>query len=865
MFGLVIRSTLIVLASCFTLMAHAMADAPKPLRIQPGPLVPALESLAKQMKLELIYEPKQLKSFRTAGVSGSYTAQDAIEQLLRGMPLRVELDQSGAMAIVPTGSTRAAGGSERLNGAGGSSTRPSTMQKRGGKEGKTSSSGTFRLAQATALSDEDSSLEHHFAERTTNLQEVVVTAERRTENIQSVPMSMSALTGPQLAARGEYQFQDYVGRVPGLTLIDDGALGSQLVIRGLTSGGTVVNSPVAVYIDETPYTAVGPWAGSYIVAPNLDTFDMDRIEVLRGPQGTLYGAQALGGLLKYVTNPPDPSKFAAAAQVGGDSVYNGTTGFDVHGMLNLPLSPRAAARFVGYDRYYPGYIDDPSRGLTGINGSHFAGGRVSLLYMPTESLSLRLSGLYQRHTWGDNGNEDVYSGSLAPIYGPLVQERIVGQPGYSKNEIYNLTVNYDLGFANLLSSTSDSLFQDNGIVDYSAEFGALISRILGGPYGMVDLYQPHDRAFTQEIRLSSRSNRALEWQLGVFYTDQRGADVENFIPTDLTEKTVLYNYPTNLGSSVIPVRYREYAGYANLDYHFSPTLDLGIGGRYSSNEQTFHESASGIFFGPTDINTSSSGNDVTYSADLRWRPTRKQMWYARVATGYQPGGPNDYLPTSNTASPSYESSTATDYEMGLKATLLDDKLLANLDVFTIEWRRIQIEAVIGGFNTFTNAGEARSSGVEWQFTYSPFDGLTTSLNGAYTHAYLTAPTPVAVNGQVGDRLPGAPLISGSVGAEYQRPLTRRLSAFTGVSWRFTGNHYSDFTAVGNRQQIPSFQILDVRAGVQADRWSATLYVKNLANKIAIDYVRPETRTASGPESAVIYPPRTIGLSLSTTF
>lgn len=428
-----------------------------------------------------------------------------------------------------------------------------------------------------------------------------------------------------------------------------------------------------------------------------------------------------------------------------------------------------------------------------------------------------------------------------------------------------MTIKYNVGFAELLSSTSDSLFQDNGIVDYSAEFGSLVSRILGGPYGMVDLYQPHDRSFTQEIRLSSSGARALDWQLGAFYTDQRGADVENFIPTDLTSKTIIYNYPTDLGSSVIPVRYREYAGYADLNYHLSSTVDLGVGSRYSSNDQGFHEVASGIFFGPTDINTASSGNDTTYSGDLRWQPTREQMWYVRVATGYQPGGPNDFLPTSTTASPSYQSSTAINYEIGLKSTLLHDELTANVDVFTIDWRQIQIEAVIGGFNTFTNAGRARSSGAEWQFTYSPFDGLTASLNGAYTHAYLTAPTPAAVDGKVGDRLPGAPLISGSAGVDYNRPVTQQLSAFMGVSWRFTGSRYSDFTAIGNRQEIPSFQIFDIRTGVQADHWSATVYVKNLANKLAIDYVRPETRIASGPESAVIYSPRTVGLSLAMTY
>jgi outer membrane receptor protein involved in Fe transport len=164
-------------------------------------------------------------------------------------------------------------------------------------------------------------------------------------------MSITALSGADLTASQAFRLEDFAGKVPGVSLIDFGGAGTQVVIRGITTGSVPVNSGVATYIDETPFTASGPFGGQYLLTPNLDTFDMQRIEVLRGPQGTLYGANSLGGVLKYVTNAPDPSAFSAAAETGVSSISNGGTGFDAHGMINLPLAQDLAVRLVGYDNF----------------------------------------------------------------------------------------------------------------------------------------------------------------------------------------------------------------------------------------------------------------------------------------------------------------------------------------------------------------------------------------------------------------------------------------------------------------------------------------------------------------------------------
>jgi iron complex outermembrane receptor protein len=841
--ALMIKSTLIACVFSVSFAAHAVADAPKRINVPAGELVLALQSLANQAAVDLVYQPEQLRSFRTNGVKGDYTPEAAIRILLKGTPLELHTDPSGAMVIAPPHKS-APPATSAISPA------PSP---RSGLQLAQASPGSTPLS-ARALSEA----------ATPVLEEVVVTAEKRAESSLDVPMSLTALSGEQLARSQSYRLEDFAGKVPGLTFIDDGPLGSQLVIRGLTSGSAAVNSSVATYVDETPYTAVGPFSGSNVISPNLDAFDMQRIEVLRGPQGTLYGASALGGLLKYVTNAPDPSGFAANAAVGFSSVSEGGQGYDVHAMVNVPLAENAALRLVGYTNHYPGFIDDPSRGATDINEFRYQGFRGSLLYNPTDDLSLRVNALYQDRSWSDSSNEDVNPGTLAPIYADLIQEHLIGQPGYAKTQIYNFTLNWDLGFAQLLSSSSYSRFNIHTVSDLSVEFGPLVSSILGVPAGITDLFTPSDRAFTQEVRLSSAGGGAVQWQVGGFFTDQKGADEENFFPIDAATRAILADN-TVLGAVHLPVGYREYAGFVNIDYFITPVLDVSLGGRYSENHQTFHETGTGIFGGGADFGATSSQGVFTYSGDARWHMTAEHMLYARIANGFVPGGPNSVSPTAG-APNSYSSSTAVNYEAGIKSSLLDHHLTVEVSAFHIDWRKIQLEAVIGGFNQFVNGSQARSDGAEWNFTYVPVRGLTLNLNGAYTHAYLTEPTPASVNGLTGDRLPAVPLLGSSASVMYEHDLFGAYSGFAAVDWQYTGSRYSNFTATGPRQQIPAFNVGGLRSGVETNHWMCTLYVKNVGDRRAINYIQPEALSGGfGPQSAVVFTPRTIGVTLTAKF
>ena len=697
--------------------------------------------------------------------------------------------------------------------------------------------------------------------------EIIVTAQKRNERSLDVPISLTVLSGKDLAATQAYRYEDYVGKVPGLAMIGVGGFGTQLIVRGVTTGTAAVNSSVATYVDETPYTSNGSTGLSAFMAPNLDTYDMQRIEVLRGPQGTLYGANSLGGLFKYVTNAPDTSRFAASADVDVNAVDSGGVGANLHAMLNAPLSGKVALRVVGYYNDYPGFIDDPSRGLTDINKSTTAGGRASLLFQANDDLSIRLNATYQHRTWDDYSNVDVYPVTFKPIFGELISESLVGNPGDATNQIYNATIDWNLDFATLMSSTSYIDYASQAQFDVSGTYGAFLSQILGTPLGVIIAQKSGMHAFTQEFRLTSPTDAKLQWQAGAYYMNQNGYVNQDTYPVDIATRTILYNFPFQLGGFYNTQSYEEISAFGDLDYHFSPTFDVAVGGRYSYNNQTFNENGFGLLGGGIVLSAPSSEGVFTYSVDARWRVVPDIMLYARIATGYVPGGGNNVPITAPATLPhSYTSSMTTNYEIGAKGTLLDSVLSFEVAVFQIDWTDIQLSASYGGVQTTLNSAAAKSTGFEWNFGLTPAKGLTLAFNGAYTNARLTEATPASVGGQSGERLPGSPQWTTSLSAQYDHPLSATLDGFVGGDWQYTGDRLSDFSAIGGRQTLPAFNMVNVRAGVKSGRWTASAYVRNLTNAFAISFVTATTLADNfGPLAANIYPPRTFGISLGVTY
>ena len=325
------RAVLICSAAAAALACSQPAHAAdRPLTIAPQPLASALRQVGRDSGVDVLFTPEAVRDLRSAGVSDAPNAKTAVEILLRGTNLEVIAGAKGALVVRPKAAAAASGNGPPLGGADAAP---------GGEQ----------------------------------VSELIVTANKRDERLRDVPSAVTALTGADLRRTQAKRLEDYATKVPGLNFISSGEGTTQLILRGITTGGAQLSSTVAVYIDETPYSGSTVFAGAATGVPDLDPSDLDHIEVLKGPQGTLYGADALGGVLKYVTVKPDSGRFSGRADVGGAWVDGGGSGFNASAAVNIPLvTDKLAVRISGFDRQDPGFIDDPSRSAKNIN----SGGRL---------------------------------------------------------------------------------------------------------------------------------------------------------------------------------------------------------------------------------------------------------------------------------------------------------------------------------------------------------------------------------------------------------------------------------------------------------------------------------------------------------
>ena len=786
----------------------------------------AILEFSRQSDVMIVVSPELTKGKQSQAVKGTMPVNEAIEELLKATPLRAVPNPAGGYRIAMAGNAARAGDdsvASALDGAEGNSPAP-------GDQGA----------------------------------DIVVTAQKFSQRVQDVPMAVSVISGSALTASHADTLQDVVNKVPGLQLISSGPATNLLVIRGISTGGGI-NSSVATYVNEVPYTSVGPFANSNNLAPNFDTYDLSRIEVLRGPQGTLYGANALGGLLKYVTNAPDPSRFSASGLVGLSSVdHSGQTGWEAHGMVNVPLGSTAALRVVAHENYFPGVIDDPSRGIRDIDHVRRYGIRAALLWQVTPELSINLSANYQHLVSGDTNTVDLVGTTLQPLYGTFIHQRALAQTQRVNNQIYNAVVTWDLGFASLLSSSSYTKADPLTISDVTASYGPVLKNAFGGNLGAAITTSLPVHSWIQELRLSSPKGQSLEWMAGFYFVDQSAVELQRIRAVNLSTHQIDDSLTPKISDYHITPTYREYAGFGNLTYHVTPAFEVSAGGRYSTNKQTYRQVTSGALAGTSAFTTKSNQNVSTYSANAKYRLNPGLMIYGRIATGFVPGGPNDILPGS-TVPDTFRSSSTTNYELGIKGSALDGRLNYDLDVFQVKWKDIQLFAVVNGLFAITNGGRASSRGIEGGLSLVPVKGLTLSLNGAYTDAHLTEDTPASSGGHDGDRLPLSPHIAGTIGADYEQPLAAGVTGFGGVEWHYTGNRLSVFSASVPRATLPSYSLVDLRAGLRFKDYTFNFYIKNIGDVRAISQAVPQRRDGITGLQASILTPRTIGVTLGAKF
>jgi len=729
---------------------------------------------------------------------------------------------------------------------------------------------------------------------------IVVTATKRQEAILDIPQSVTVVGGDTLERQHATTFQDYLSQIPGLSLEQDNPGEGRLVLRGVNTGG--VSSTVAVYVDETPFGSSTGLVNGAVLAGDFDTFDIDRVEVLRGPQGTLYGASSLGGVLKFVTTAPKLGTFGARGRAGIEFVDGGGTGYNFTGMVNAPMGDIAAFRGSGFYRKNAGWINAqgedanflglPSLDGEDINESKLWGGRGSVLVRPTEELSIRLTAIGQ-HIESDAANQvEVDPEDYDPIDGKFRQTVFFRQPNEMDYRLYSGVVEYDFGWANVVSATSFGKSDQKFTLDAVPILGTTLNFLFGplnpgGPFAGLKLtdniigpfqdQQTDLRKFTQEVRLASPSNDKFEWMVGAYYTHEEGT-IDQFIGSVNYANGQPLGIPLldDLAALTLESDYKELAGFANVTWHITDRIDITGGGRFAKNDQSATQTSSGNPFvvGPAaSFSTDSDESVFTYSVSPRFELTDNTAVYARISKGYRPGGPNVLPSTAGPEVPhTFDSDSLTSFEMGLKHNL-GRRFSLDLAAYHLKWNDIQLITTIDNFNVNINGGTAESNGIEGSLQVRPITGLQLGLSAAYIDAQLTSDTTPEVGGKNGDRLPWVPKFSFGLNTDYEWKLSSDVTAFVGGTLAYTGKQRDNFVLFGAAPQrkIPDYAVIDLRAGVEYGRFTVDAYVKNLTNTEGVSSLAELTDQVGGnilPEQAIrasLSRPRTIGFSLTAGF
>ena len=696
--------------------------------------------------------------------------------------------------------------------------------------------------------------------------EIVVTAQKRVQNVQDVPISIAVVSGEELQEQGSASLVDYAGYVPGMNVSNSGTPGqTTITLRGVAPLNA--SQTVGIYLDDAPVgsSAIYNRAGAFTI--DLMPYDLQRIEVLKGPQGTLYGASSIGGLVKYVTVQPDTNRFSVKAGVEGFAIKGGDgLGWGAQAMVNVPIVQDKLAVSGSFAwRSTPGWVDSVNNaGLKDQNDYEQRGGRVALLWTPTPDLSVKLAGIWQSLDSEGNG---LYAADLNGVrlgdgrsFNNYVPESFDVDLDY-----YSATIDYDFGAATLTSATTYSKTQSAQVQDASYAFGVLFPLLTGGaiPPGITPFSLDLGlKKWTQEVRLASPSGGRFEWLIGGFFTDEKTSNAQLVRSFDMAGNPIAPLDP--LATVGLPATYKEYAVFGNATFKLSEQFEITGGLRWARNEQTFRQISSGAIVPQADDPGKSSEDVFTYSISPQFHITEDAMLYARLATGYRPGGPNVIVPN---VPPTVDADRMKNYEVGLKADFADRMVSVDVALFWMDWTDIQVVRAFGGVSGGANGGKATSKGVEGNIALRPATGLTITATGSYTDATLSEDVP-EISGVDGDRLPAVPKFSGAVRADYEFELGGGNKGSFGVGVRHASSRLSLVESDPLVARAKPYTSVDLNASVTlADHWTVRAYARNLLDNKGEMARSTMADGLNRPSFLAISPlqPRTIGVALDMAF
>ncbi|WP_447752532.1 TonB-dependent receptor [Sphingopyxis fribergensis] len=672
--------------------------------------------------------------------------------------------------------------------------------------------------------------------------DIIVTAQRYEQRLQDVPLSISAIGAKELSARGTTDLKDLQYSVPGLSTFEYG-VGRQFVqLRGMAT--TIGSSTVGVYFDETPLglDAQGD-------PMNVRLYDMERVEVLRGPQATLYGQGSMGGTIRYIPAAPRLDAVSGSFEGEYSSTRYGDKNYKAVGVLNLPIATdKLGVRLVaGYERI-GGFIDNVVTGEKDVNSADIYTLRGTLLAQPTERLSLSLMGVYQKSKQ-DNQDFGIDYRTTALLPQPI-------------NDRYTLIqgkASYDAEVAELSASFSYIDRHNSGASDVSGFYVPYLG-LLGFPPGFIDrvglVNEADFRIYNGEIRLASQNDGPLGWQLGALYRDSKSHQLSeavtapNEAPFDLSAADVLY-------------RNKSYAFYGELNYAFTPQLKAIVGLRYFSEHKKADIDSTN--FGASSID---NGDDSFHSLNprfnLSYEFTPNSMVYVNVAKGFRSGGFNATSVGMGVVEipPTYDSDEIWTYELGTKHQLFGGKLTLDASVYRNEWSKVQSYTFVPGtaLAAVTNSGHVQGWGVDLSAIARPTRDLALSATYGWNNLKFDKAT---VDKAVGDPVDGAVRESWSASLDYRPALTDSVTGILRIDYQHAGPSQITLRSFNVPPVIPrpGRDLVNLRVGVGVGPVEVALFANNLFNEDAPNLVGPLGTIAENIEQR----PRVIGISANARF
>jgi iron complex outermembrane receptor protein len=727
------------------------------------------------------------------------------------------------------------------------------------------------------------------AANSSQVEEVTVTALKRNTQLQDTPMSISAVTGETLEKTGAVSMGEYAKFVPSLKLSDDGPGRARISLRGIQGSGEAM---VGVFYDETPITgSVGVSSDAGGRSPDTSATDVERVEALRGPQGTLFGGSTMGGAIRLIFKKPT-SQYEGFVSGSVSTTDGGQSSNQITGMINVPLiGDKLAARAVLYNRENGGWLENTAVGDKNINSSTTKGGRLLLRFTPTDALTID-GAVYVQKT------DAVSNNNWNPAFGKYVQASKLLLPYTEDTRIYSLTANWDLGKVKLTGNTSyfygksvyaadDTTFvagyrtvaqcstylkitcQDN--TPTYTNYLALVNSY----YPAAIYYPSKSRNWTNELRLSSNTDGPLSWTVGL-YAENRIEDIESG-DTLADEKTGLLKTPINfIYHRYIDDQLTQKAAFGEVSYDVSSKLSVTAGGRLFS----YHKTVGGatdigwnLINAPTKPYTvvESKENGSIYKVNADYDITDDAMVYASVSEGFRPGGVNQVIGLAADLTP-YSSDSLTNYEFGAKTSWFNRMLIVNAAIYQIDWKNMQVSGrtLNNAFSFISNAGAAKVKGAEIEVSATPVHGLLLNANASYNDAKLTEDqvnANVSSTGRAGDRIQNIPKVQGAVSAQYTKDISEGMAAFIRGDVNYVGSSYSELRPTNvYRMKNPAYTLANLRIGVEANDagWEASLFANNLFNATAITRITNSSTTPIGG-SAVSAMPRTLGVAVTKRF